>query len=86
MQSRPSPQPPAKARPGAERPARYVEVGGSGGYGRMGLRPDRPGGAEIPGGRGAVAVAVRVYILRLRQSNPPKPGKRRLRASAGGSR
>jgi len=81
----PTHQPPVKARPGAERPARTMEEGGSGGYGRMGLRPDRPGGAEIPGGRGAAAVA-RVYILHLRESNPPKPEKSRQRRSAGDSR
>lgn len=75
---------PAKARPGAERPARYVEVGGSGGYGRMGLRPSGTEGRKSPAV--AVAVAARVYILHLRESNPRKPGKRRQRRSAGGSR
>jgi hypothetical protein len=37
-------------------------------------------------GRGAVAVAGACYILHMRESNPPKPGERRQRRSAGGSR
>jgi len=81
----PAGQPPAKAR----RPlaaAWNVEVGGSGGYGRMGLRPARPAGRNSPAV--AVAVAPRSEAhpsSRVAQARPtpPRSGTCLLRRVAG---